>query len=219
MKAIVRAAHREDGFTLVELLVSMSIFVVVLVIFLTTFTVVQTAVHREEDKSRNNDQARLAMEELDREIRSGNVLYDPATESAPRLMLRIYTQSNATTREPRPGYVCRLWRIDGSQQLQTRFWPPGRPEAASSWQTIADGIVNEVVAGSQSCSAAGSCAFSLDTNPNTYDRTVDIMLLVNDDYAQHPEDTVRIESSITGRNTSYGFPANVCSETPAETPA
>jgi hypothetical protein len=44
---------------------------------------------------------------------------------------------------------------------------------------------------------------------------VNITLLVNNSYATRPNETVRIQSAITGRNTSFGFPTDVCSSTPS----
>jgi type II secretory pathway pseudopilin PulG len=198
-------------------MVAMAILGIVLVVFLSTFASVQSAVSREDDKARNNDQARLAMEELDREIRSGNVLYDPSKEAGPPsgvpsctgcvggFTLRIYTQSNATTRLPAPGYECRLWRITDVQELQTRFWTPGQGEFASPWSTVATGIVNRIVP------SGPVTAFALTSDyANKFDRTIDIALLVNNDWDHYKSDTVRIESSLTGRDTTYGFPADVC---------
>jgi prepilin-type N-terminal cleavage/methylation domain-containing protein len=199
----------ENGFTLIEMMISFSLFTVVTVIFLTTLTSVQKAAIRQSANSVNNDQARLAMIELDREIRSGNVLYDPATESPSGFVLRVYTQSNANTRTPSPGYVCRLWQITTAGQLKTRTWPPLQPEDASDWVIVADGIVNRM-------RSPAVTAFSRsDPSSATGGRIVNITLLVNSDYADHPGETVRIQQSITGRNTSYGFPVNVCSQTPS----
>ena len=199
--------------TLVELLVSMSIFTLVVVIFLTTLSAVQRTTNRQTADSVNNDDARLAMIELDREIRSGNVLYDPATDTYPGVpsgfLLRIYTQSNANTRTPSPGYVCRLWQVTADGKLQTRTWPPLDPADATPWLTVTTGIVNRVVSPTVT-------AFSRsDPASATGGRIVNITLLVNDNYAQHPNETVRIQQAITGRNTSYGFPVNVCSTNPS----
>src|ERR671937_1558676 len=140
-----RIRHDERGMTLVELLVSMSIFTLVVVIFLTTLSAVQRTTNRQTADSVNNDDARLAMIELDREIRSGNVLYDPATETPSGFVLRIYTQSNANTRTPSPGYVCRLWQVTSDGKLQTRTWPPLDPADATPWLTVTTGIVNRDV--------------------------------------------------------------------------
>jgi len=60
-------------------------------------------------------------------------------------------------------------------------------------------------------------AFSLHPDPDGIfgGRTVDIMFLVNQNLNSKPAQTVQIETSSTGRNTSYGFPQTVCQQTPA----
>ena len=207
---IARMLRGEEGVTLVELMVSMAIFTIVMVVFLTTLVTVQRAVSSEDAKTRNNDQARLAVEELDREIRSGNVLYKPEDEG---YALRIYTQSNAPTRrltDSDLGYVCRQWQITPAYELQTRFWDPRHPELPpSAWLSVATGIVNR---------RFSTPPFELSTDPNQGGdpttgegaRTVEIVLLVNGNWETRSGDTVRIETSITGRNTLNGFPEHVC---------
>jgi type II secretory pathway pseudopilin PulG len=207
-----RHLRREGGFTLTEVLTAMMIMTLVMVVFLGVLSSVQRGVAREDYLSRANDSARLSVEELDREIRSGNVLYDPADEAAYSALpvgftLRIYTQANATSRTPEPGYVCVLWSINDENQLVRNIWPPLKPEEATGWHVVAEGIVNRAV-------SPAVQAFTLDEDPNKGGRNVDIVLLANPDLSSRPAQTVQIELSSTGRNTSYGFPENVCSDTP-----
>lgn len=210
---IVHRLREDRGLSLVEMMVATVILGLVLLVFFSTFASVQSAAQRQEERSQNNDQARLAVEELDREIRSGNVLYDPAMENDPSgiasctgclpyYTLRVYTQSNAPTRT---GFTCRLWRITDSRELQTRSWPPQHPEQASAWRTLATGIVNL---------DEGVHAFVRNPDPSRAERTVDVLLLVNNDYDSHPGDTVQIQVSLTGRNTLFNYPLNVCDTVP-----
>jgi prepilin-type N-terminal cleavage/methylation domain-containing protein len=202
-----RLRRRDDGVTLVELVVAMAILSIVMLVFTSTLGAIQSSSVREGQQSINNDQARLAIEQLDREIRSGNVLYNPASESPAYYSMRIYTQANATTRQPAPGYFCDQWRISGTQ-LQTRYWPPLQPEDVSNWRVVADGIVNTTV-------SPNVKAFELDPDSSKAGRVVNITLLINNNYSARPNQTVRIQEAITGRNTSYGFPQNVCTPIPA----
>lgn len=208
---LARIDRDERGLSVAELMVSTSIMALVAVVLVTTLGVVQRVVSHTDSRGVNNDQARLALIELDREIRSGNLLYDPADETlAPGagFVLRIYTQSNANTRTPSPGYVCRLWRIADDETLQTRYWPPGQPAEATNWLTVATGIVNRVV-------SPQVTAFSRsDETSATGGRVINVTLLVNNNYTNRPNESVRIQTSITGRNTSYGFPVDVCSDIP-----
>src|SRR5438094_5740015 len=114
-RPILRAlASSESGMTLLELIIGMMLLSIVVSIFMTVFMSVETSFGRQSDRSQSNDQARLAVEEIDREVRSGNLLYDPSLESNslygiyPGMSLRVYTQTNAPSRDP--SNRCVQWR-------------------------------------------------------------------------------------------------------------
>ncbi|HEX6331920.1 MAG TPA: type II secretion system protein [Actinomycetota bacterium] len=208
-----RRASSEDGFSLAEVLVTMMIMGIALPIFYGVLSSVQQSAARNDYLSRANDQARLAVEELDREIRSGNVLYDPANESPSHFTMRIYTQANATTRAESfgtPGYVCALWTIDDDGRLIKNMWPPNRLGESTGWRVVAEGIVNR-----DQDPLSNGYAFVLDSDLSKGRRTVNIKLLVNPNPDSSWSRTVLVETASTGRNTSYGFPEDVCNGTPS----
>jgi prepilin-type N-terminal cleavage/methylation domain-containing protein len=197
----------ERGLTLVELVVAMGILSIVMIVFLSTLTSVQKATVNQDVRSRTIDQVRLAMQSIDRQVRSGNLLYNPSTAyGSPPLpagyTLLIYTQANL----PTTGDKCVLWSINSSNQLVTRQWPPLQPENATQWQIVAENVVNRI-------GGTPTTAFSLDPTG----RTIMLTFLVNTDLSGSPNATQRLKSSITGRNTSFGYPVNVCEDPPIPT--
>jgi len=198
-----RALREERGFTLLELMIASALTIVVTGLFLGALSVVQRSVQVEDERSQTNDQARLGVEELDREILSSNILYDPALESPPKYSLRIYTQTNASSRNP--GFQCVQWLIQGRQLLR-RSWPPGRPEDAGGWRVVATDVVNR---------ALSIPGFVLSSDPSKGGRTLDVAIAVNRNLARLPDQTVTLRTSITGRNTTYGYSSSICSPAPA----
>lgn len=202
-----RRLDAERGMTLVELVVAMAMLSIVMVIFLSTLTSIQKATVNQDVRSRTIDQVRLAMQSIDRQVRSGNLLYNPSSAyGSPALptgyTLLIYTQANL----PTTGDKCVLWSINGSNQLVTRQWPPLHPEEATSWQIVAEDVVNRL-------GATPTTAFSLDPTG----RTIMLTFLVNTDLTGSPNATQRLKASVTGRNTSFGYPVNVCEDPPIPT--
>jgi len=192
----------ESGVTLVELLVSMSLLGIVLPIFLGVLVSAQSGLVKQADRSQTNDQVRQAVEEIDREVRSGNVLFNPANENPPYMSLRVYTQANAPSRETGglPGERCVQWRISGGQ-LQRRDWPLNTT-TASSWRIIADHVVN----------TSSTPAFTL-ADPTTK-RVLNIAIVVNQS-SKHGSN-VEVDDSVEGRNTVYSYPASLtCTPIPA----
>jgi prepilin-type N-terminal cleavage/methylation domain-containing protein len=217
LSAIIRRLHHDrGGFTLVELLVAMAIMSIVTVILGSTLSSIQRAAIKQDALSQMNDQARLAVQQIDHEMRSGNVLYDPDLENGsgtgaiasctgclPAYTMRVYTQTHTASRG---GYMCVLWTIDDQQRLLSRMWPPGVPADATGWRIVATDIVNREL---------GIPAFALDDDPQKGGRTLQIRLDVNVDLEDNPDQTTTIQSSYTGRNTSYGYPVSVCQDTPS----
>jgi prepilin-type N-terminal cleavage/methylation domain-containing protein len=216
-----RRLNEQEGFTLVELIVAMSIMGIVMAVFGTTLASVQRVSVKEDALGQSNDQVRLALEQIDHEMRSGNVIYDPSLENGsgagaiasctgcqPYYSMRLYTQTNADTRTTgdAAGFVCVMWQINTSQQLLERTWPPDQPEEASAWRIIASGVVNRVT---------GTQAFSLDSDPLKGGRTLNVTLNVNSNITLYPNSTVTLQAAYTGRNTSYGYPVSVCAVAPS----
>lgn len=203
-----RGPAADEGMTLVELMVTVALLSVVVGIFLSVLVSVQNTVAREERRQRANDQVRLAIQQLDREVRSGNVFRDPAAEPSNASLgqvgggmgLRIYTQANADTRG---GSRCVQWRVAGGQ-LQARNWTVSwRTDGqVSDWRVVAEGIVNP----------GGTPAFDLDTSSNFGDRILNITFVVNPGAG---DSDVVVRESVTGRNTQYGYPVSVCDDIPS----
>ncbi|MEX2458026.1 MAG: prepilin-type N-terminal cleavage/methylation domain-containing protein [Actinomycetota bacterium] len=207
----LRGIHDERGMTLVEMMVTTSLIGIVSIMFLSVMASVQAGIGRQMDRSHDNDQARLAVQQLDKEIRSGNVLYDPndpaflPAGTDPGMGLTIYTQTFANIRNP--GNRCVQWRIL-DEELQRRDWSTGDPNGSvSPWRVIAENVVNVTLEGGP------VTAFQLDTDPSKGSRIVDVEIVtLTDSDSGNP---IRIEASISGRNTSYGYPLSVCSTIPA----
>lgn len=191
------------------MVVAVMLMAIAAAIYLGALTSVYTGVNRQQRRSEINDEARLAIEQIDREVRSGNILFDP-TESfaAPacggyacvsNFSVRVYTQANATTRTP--PQQCVQYLINGTNLLR-RAWAPGGGSSLAGWQIIATDIVNRNV-------SPQVPAFVRDPG----NRVLDVTLLVNNRFGQADAPrTVRIESSIAIRNYGTGDP---CSPIPS----
>jgi prepilin-type N-terminal cleavage/methylation domain-containing protein len=193
----------QRGITLVELVVAMLILSIVSLVFTTTLTSVQRAVVREDVRTQLLNNARLAMQTIDRQVRSGNLLYNPSIESDPYggttgYMMRVYTQANTPTEGQ---FRCAVWLIDNQQRLKYRWWPALQPEDATAWTVITEGVVNRTL---------GQAAFSVDPT----NRTASVTFYLNPSYSTDSSATQRVSLSMTGRNTSFGYPADICEDLP-----
>jgi Tfp pilus assembly protein PilW len=198
----------ESGVTLLELAITMMLLGIVLAMVVQVMIAVQSTVELEAGRSTRNDRLRLAVRALERQIRSGEVVGDPATENdaangiVPGMSDRILTQSTLAGATER----CSQWRID-SDRLEYREWSPNWLVDAdvTGWVPTAEGISNRSV-------SPATPAFSLATEPLYGSHVIEIRLLGRGDSS---ESTVQsIETSVTGRNAVPGNPSTTCDNLP-----
>jgi hypothetical protein len=176
------------------------------------FATMQNSVVRADTRSRTSDQLRLAAVELDRQVRSGNVVYDPAAETGPDIVanmsLRIYTQADY----PTAGSRCVQWKITSQQTLQSRYWTvdwQGPAGVVSGWRTVADHILNR-------SATPTVAAFTLDTSQSAYGhRLVKIAFVANlsNGMAGAGSDA-EVDTSVAARNADTGFSSSSCASVP-----
>lgn len=197
--------------TLLEVAVTGGLMVLVAGIIGMLLVSAQTAVKKETSRSATNDALRLATYQIERQVRSGNLFYDPVLDNSPGdgivpgMSLRVYTQANGST-NAYPNR-CVQWRIH-EDRLDVREWSPSwtTDGYVTGWRTVTSGVVNRSV-------SPPVTAFTLDQSQAQYgSRLLTIVLVTNDNAASGP--AARVESSVTGRNTGFGFPTTVCNNIP-----
>ncbi|MBV8234119.1 MAG: type II secretion system protein [Acidimicrobiia bacterium] len=195
----MRTADREHGTTLVELLVVMGLLSTVLSIVMAALVSIQNTENRVNARGQTNDQVRLAVDEIDRQVRSGNVLYDPAGEgtnagaSIPAgFSMRVYTQANGT-------FKCVQWRVTGGQ-LQSRSWTTTWQidGQVSGWRTVAEDIVN----------TTSNPPFALDAGAGYTGHLIDLDIIGN--VRSDTGSNVEATASVAGRNQQYGYSTTTC---------
>lgn len=204
LTALRRLRDRRDdsGVTLIELLVSMIVFSIVMGAAYGVLLQIQMQTKDTVGRADAVAQAKLAVAQMDRQVRSGNVLYDPAGEAALGfpMSMRIYTQANAEEK-------CVQWQILNGV-LRMRSWSPTWPSdgAVSTWITAARDIGNQA-------SVPADTPFSLSGTATPYSaRVVNILLRVkNPNSNGHRYD---VQTSLAGRNTVYGYDTSTCSPIP-----
>jgi hypothetical protein len=175
----------------------MAILSVVMVMALSLLDVVQRGVVKVESRSRSVDEARLAARQIDRQIRSGNVLYTPESGG---MALRVYTQANGEQK-------CVQWRVLG-RQLQWRSWATtwATDGNVSPWRVAAEDVVNATA-------VPAVPLFSLDTSqPEFGQRVMKVSIVAND--SERSGRAARVDLSVTGRNTQSGYSNSVCNAVP-----
>jgi type II secretory pathway component PulJ len=141
-----------------------------------------------EDRADSNDQAHLALAQIERDVRSGNVIEQPGPVGGqPGMEVRIYTQTSGVP------FKCVQYQV-ASGRLERRTRDPG-PENAGTWPTtwrvIATGLTN----------TAQAPAISAFVRSGAHNETLTIDLFVN--RSNSAGAGVRLRSSVTGRNSVY----------------
>jgi hypothetical protein len=192
--------NRSDtGTTLVEALVSMSVFTIV--IGLTVGVLITVSGQYQDNMARSDsvESARIGLMQIDRLVRSGNLFYDPATSGGMNVL--VYTQANGDRQ-------CVEWQVRGDGRLLNRSWSPTWESdgEVSDWGTVARDLVNN---------ASGYSpvpAFTLTTTGEDSQSVLDIRLLVkNPDSTGSP---VEVTTTLSGRNTLFGYDPAVCENVP-----
>lgn len=220
MRSHLRVRARRDGehgTTLIELLVSMGIFSLCMTV---VFGAVILVMRKSLDVQKSADaesELRLALAQIDRQVRSGNVLFSPADEATyvstcvgdattnSGTCMRIFTQSNGSEK-------CVQWQLiddaaqPGTKLLRTRSW-------ATNWVTTGDLTAWGTVARGLTLTAGPvNNPFKLQGAATPYkERLLDVRLESLD---KRRGTSVVITSSLSGRNTSYGYSSAQCIPVP-----
>ncbi|AEI12312.1 MULTISPECIES: PilW family protein [Cellulomonas] len=219
-----RASDDQSGFTLVELLVVMSIFMGLLII---VFGIMITMSRQTKDnlaRTEATEQVRIGLMQIDRQVRSGNVISDPAAETVTMsgadtyYSLRVYTQTDGV-------FQCVQWRVvyeaaSPFGRLEYRSWKPSWQSTGGveSWRTVARDIVrpaSDVVDEDDPTTWPPFFVESSDAENASNAQTIRVTLRVKDEDQSEQSRPAVVTSTLTGRNTIFGYPADTCSPVPA----
>jgi prepilin-type N-terminal cleavage/methylation domain-containing protein len=216
----LRDRHREagapdQGMTLVELLVVMAIFGGLLAIVFSVLITVTRDSKNSIAASDEVEQMRLGLMQIDRQVRSGNVISDPATETignsgvASGYSMRVYTQTDGV-------YQCVQWRVlfagasvvDG--KVEYRSWDPAWRSTGEvrAWRVVSRNVARPTAGANKPFEKVASAGASKA-------QSVRVTLWHKSADSRATAKPMAVSTVLTGRNTVYGYPSDECSDVPA----
>lgn len=164
--------RREEGMSLIELMVGMSLLLVALLMFGSALYITQRSAQQSSNYSIANDAVHLAMQDIDRQLRSGYVVNTAQIGAAAAgRAVRIYTEATGSPR-------CVAWALAAapgsstSLALYTASWAGNQTLAQSGitssfarapWRMVTDGLTLEKRNADGTLFSSLSSPFSVDT--------------------------------------------------------
>jgi prepilin-type N-terminal cleavage/methylation domain-containing protein len=184
---------QDRGFSLIELMVVLAVMGLIMTAFLGLLASVQRSLVRETNRSTTMDQARLAMEGIDRQVRSGSILCVPTTGTNPYYTLTLYGPNAYSTLSSSNRWV--QYQVQ-SQMLQRRQYT----SSWSSWRTVATGILNSTPSGTTTDVPFLPDTASQYASTSGASRLVNVTFVVNSQPSDSTSGTPKLQSAIAIRN-------------------
>ena len=169
---------------------------------------------------------RLGLSQIDKQVRSGNVILDPSLETTEDsgvgkfYSMRIFTQEGGVAK-------CAQWRVidhdgNGYGNLEYRTWDPDYPAGGppSGWGVVAHNIVDVGVHPTSTTQITSDPAtwppFWVDKPPGSVTKAqfVRITLRLKAQGAKASAKPASVTTLVTGRNTVFGYSSTSCSDVP-----
>jgi hypothetical protein len=203
--------------TLVELLVTMMVIAMVAAVSAQATIMIARSITEARAFAASVAAVRLGLGSMERQIRSGDVLFNPVSEATitPECVafgasagscMRVYTQVNGTKR-------CVQWQVipdpnqDGRAVMRSRSFSPSwaTDGEIGDWRTVATGLLPPT---------ATQAPFTLSDAASAYStRLLEVKLIAVD--AARPARTSTVTTALSGRGTVYGGDRSLCSPGPA----
>ena len=136
----VDKSQGDRGVSLIELIVAMSIFSIVLVVFMAAVASMAKVTVRSEATSDSADQMRNVFLRLDKEVRYASDINTPAT-SAGAIYIEYWVPASSADGTS----LCVQWRdVTATDILERRTWTQGAPGTVTGWITMADNLRNNL---------------------------------------------------------------------------
>ena len=136
-----RLLHSDRGLSLTELMVSMMMMAIVAAVFLSLLQTTMFVTRDLEGTARSNDGVRLALQQLDRDFRSAEMVCEPLPGlTSDRLEFRTRAYTATTNASGFQDLIYELRDVDGDGQA-TDLQRSG--DGGITWRTIITGVQNE----------------------------------------------------------------------------
>lgn len=203
----LRAPEDDRGFSLIEALVAMVIFVTAMSVVTSVVGAMTTNMRQAEGVSSATDQTRLAFNRLDKQVRYASAITVPGTgDDATGSYVEFLVDEDDDGSSGDKMVKCLQWRVL-NEKLETRTWLVNSggndiPGSGHAWVTVATGVVNNL---------ATEPPFVL--RPISADNSLrGIAVELRTQRSSKPVGTAHRKAAFYGRNTTATSPENVCDQ-------
>lgn len=196
-RAALRLERRDsDGFTLIELIIAMSIFAMLLGVMMSVVLAMNKDLNKTTSIADAASQGLRATQAIDKQLRYADFVNAPVTGASGDRYVSFESLTNASVSE------CYQWRIHTGGLLQQRSWVSSTANTTAvtattpSWLTVAIGVVNPTATAPFTLSTQGGGG-----GPGSAFQqvVVDLVLQGRSSSVGHAETKL----TITARNSNY----------------